>query len=171
MGLPKPTEAEDAYYVWATQADKSVRGSLARVSQLTGIPLHRIRYWHRAYGWDKRWVDETHAIRKNIYRESEAVMLANMRPMMERLGKVARDGSDRDAVQAIKVFAGIMGLDSGGGSQVNIMLNAPDKQLVADMKELGKAEMKALIAGQAQTNLEATANQRLNRKIVKSGGF
>jgi hypothetical protein len=153
MARPRPDLEEEGYKQFCLYPNKSDKHMMTRISQTLGIPRITCVDWRKRYEWDKRWLEDTHVMKRKYFEIGEAVLLDNLRPLMERLGEIGRTGNDRDAVQAIKVFAGITGLDQSGG--VNIVLNQPHNQLIAEMKDLSLQEMRKLLVDQGQQNIDA----------------
>ena len=152
-GRPVNAKAEDAYVAWALAPNKQ-RGALVKLSQDLGVPVATISYWKQHYRWEERWVHDLQGARQRLVQEGEATLLAALRPAMERLGRIAVHGSDRDAVNAVKVFAAILGMDQSKRG-INLHLTTINPVLIDEAKERSKGEMKKVLAEFAQANIEA----------------
>lgn len=173
VGRPRPPEEADAYYKWARMIHKADPHAIARLSQLTGIAAWKLRDWRERYEWDKRWVDETHAVSANLFKLAHATMLQNMQPVIDNLARIAREGQDRDAVNATKVFAGILGLitPSGNQGQAAVSTINIDKAVILDQKTLAIDEMRELAKSAAQGNIDAVHAARLSKRQLSSKGL
>ena len=145
-----------AYLAWATSPVKG-GGMLHRLAQDLGVKYNTLRWWKAHDRWEERWIDDIHGARVRFLREGEAVLLTALRPALERLGSIAATGNDRDAVQAVKVLAAIMGMDQ---SHQVVNLTQINPVLITEAMDVSKAEMRKALAALGQTNTEENRAKR-----------
>lgn len=145
---PVDPRHEDAYWRWVLNPQKG-RGAMEKISQETGVPVKLLKSWKYRQGWEERWRSDVLSAKVKLVREAEATLLINLQASMARLGDIAINGRDRDAVSAVKVLAAILGLDQ---SKATINVLSIDPQLIEQAREVSKGEMKRALATISQQN-------------------
>lgn len=149
---PRDQRRDLAYLRWATSPDKGSKGLLTQIALEVGVAASTLYGWKKEDDWTTRWVNDVQGAKLTMLREGEAVLLTALRPGLERLGQIARLGADRDAIQAMKLLAAILGIDQS--KAVHLSLTTINPVLVTSAKETALGEMRDLLAAAGQTNIE-----------------
>ena len=160
-GRPYPERADEAYLAWALRPDKG-RAVIPSLSKDLDIPERLLYDWRVRFKWEERWVHDIQGARNRMIAEGEAVLLTHLRPGMERLGRIVATGTDRDATQALKLLAQIVGLIDTGGNKLQVNIAGVSPELIAQAKDLSLRELKAGIQQIGQTNIDAARAKRSN---------
>ena len=158
-GRPYPERADEAYLAWAMSPNKG-RTIIPTLSKELDIPERLLYDWRTRYNWEQRWVSDIQGARSRMIAEGEAVLLTHLRPGMERLGRIVATGTDRDATQALKLLAQIVGIIDTGGNKVQVNIAGVNTDLIAQAKEMSLKELKAGIQQIGQTNIDAARSKR-----------
>jgi hypothetical protein len=115
---------DEAFAIWSTEAERND----TRTAQQLGVAQETVSYWHRKYGWDERWQEETAGAAERASRQGRQMMrlatplitrrlldiIAGERPLLKADGSphldtegnviMVRGGNDKDAINAAKLM-------------------------------------------------------------------
>lgn len=163
------SKREDAYQFWARQPNKRY-GANKKTSMHTGIPVRTIEEWIVAHDWRGRWLRDVGAVAPDILQEGLTIMVQGWPDVANRLMSVINNGTDKDATNAIRVYAAI------GGVQQNQSL-APQKSgdrrnisvsTVEEVKKMTPDELWKRAVESGANNIDQALKIR-TRKGIDSG--
>jgi hypothetical protein len=101
--------ADLAYQMWAKMPNKTGVGSMKKLSMETGVPVKTLYDWKDRYRWRDRWAADIRVASPELVETGLANLVESWPLVTDRLIDIIANGSDKDASNAIRVYATLVG--------------------------------------------------------------
>lgn len=136
-----------------------------------GVPVKTIYDWKDRYLWKGRWLGDVHALAPEILDEGMSTLVQGWPLATARLLRIIATGSDKDAVNAIRVYLAL-----GGAS--NRVLNPDNKGAargiteasIEAVKEMTPDQLWEVAAELGAVNMDKALRLRRDRKVALPQG-
>jgi hypothetical protein len=170
MARNKSEMEEIVYQDWARLPNKMDRHAIRDLSQKHGVPIKTIHDWKDRYNWVGKWLQDVHAVAPTTLEIGLATLTQGWPLVTARLIDIIATGQAKDAVNASRVYAQIVGVDKQAPlAPDKRAIRTIDPDMIDRVKGMSREELWALAKDQGSVHMDRALAQRSQRMGQMTG--